>query len=110
METPANDFYLFFRSGNHHEMHTNLVKLSRHSGLDKQDLALLVLLLTQYMVDTQTRRQVLGDTECRGALQTILDTVQQNETARNSRPTQSDVDEIMNLLTASPAICDVYNR
>ncbi|XP_022105693.1 uncharacterized protein LOC110987340 [Acanthaster planci] len=108
MDTRANDFYLFFRSGNHHEMHKNLIKLSRNSSLDKQDLALLVLMLTQYMSDTLTRRQVLGDAECKEALQTILETVQQNESARNTQPTQTDVDEIMNLLITSPALPDVY--
>ena len=108
MDTRANDFYLFFRSGTHHEMHDNLVNLSRDSNLDKHDLALLVLMLAQLMTDLCKRRQFLTDTYCRAALQTILETVRHNEELIKSEPYANDVDEIMTLLNTSPAFCDMY--
>ena len=108
LDTRANDFYMFFRSGTHHEVHDNLLKLSRHSNLDKHDLALLVMMLGQLMTDLCKRRQLLSDTNCRGALQTILETVQNTEAKNDTKPYENDVEEVMVILQASPVMSDMY--
>lgn len=97
----AQDFYNFFRSGNHNEMQEHLVQLARNDTLDKSDLALLALMLTN-ITDMPARRLLLSDEQCRHAFQTILDTVRRTEASHNSKPCDHDVMEIENYISSSP--------
>ncbi len=108
IDTRANDFYMFFRSGTHHEVQDNLLKLSRDGNLDKHDLALLVMMLGQLLTDLCKRRQLLSDNNCREALRTILETVNNTEAKNNSKPYENDVEEITAILEASPVMSDMY--
>ena len=103
----AQDFYTFFRSGNHNEMQHNLVQLARNDTLDKSDLALLALMLTN-ITDLPARCMMLRDEQCRSALQTILETVRRTEAARNSKPYADDVSEIEKIITSPPPSPDVF--
>ncbi|XP_072033500.1 uncharacterized protein [Amphiura filiformis] len=103
----AQDFYSFFRSGNHNEMQQHLVQLARNDTLDKADLALLALMLTN-ITDLPARSLLLRDEQCRNALQTILETVRQTEESHNSKPYAADVLEIERIISSPPPSPDVF--
>ena len=103
----AQDFYSFFRSGNHNEMQQNLVQLARNDSLDKADLALLAVMLTN-ITDMPARALMIRDEQCRNALQTILTTVRRTEESQNSKPFENDVMEIERLISSPPPSPDVF--
>ncbi|XP_072172235.1 uncharacterized protein [Diadema setosum] len=102
----AEDFYHLFRSSNTTELRKNLPRIANNRDLDRQDLALLVLLLTN-MPQPQIRRLVRGTPACSQALQDVLDRVVANEGARGARPYDADVREIETILYGPPLSPDI---
>ena len=102
----AQDFYNFFRSGNNNEICTNLGLIASNPDLDKQDLALLVLMLRN--ISQPYVRRVIRDSTCSQMLQQTLTTVTENENKRGMKPYQDDVEEIEKIIYGPPLSPDIF--
>ncbi|XP_041471615.1 uncharacterized protein LOC121421068 [Lytechinus variegatus] len=101
----AEDFYNFFRSRNNNEIRANLGLIASNPDLDKQDLALLVLMLKN--ISQPYVRRLIRETTCSQMLQQMLDTVTKNESKRGMMPCPNDVEEIEKIIFGPPLSPDV---
>ena len=98
--TKAQDFNNFFRSANNNEIRTNLGLIASNPDLDKQDLALLVLMLKN--ISQPYVRRLIRESSCSQMLHQMLCTVTENESRRGARPCPNDVEEIERIIYSPP--------
>ncbi|XP_011680388.1 uncharacterized protein LOC105445933 [Strongylocentrotus purpuratus] len=103
--TKAQAFYNFFRSMNNNEIQINLGQIASNPDLDKQDLALLVLMLRN--ISQPYVRRLIRESSCSQILQGMLETVRNNENKRGMRPFPDDVEEIEMIIHGPPLSPDI---
>ena len=105
-QVKAQEFYEFFRSGNNNEIRNNLMKLASNPDLDKQDLALFVMMLKN-MPQPYVRRLIRDGEACSEALQRMLITVNETEGRIGGKACPNDVDEIERIIGGPPLSPDI---